>query len=145
MGHLPKIIPVHGMDRSYGNKGHFKAGRASSFRLRGDDDPGRFFGAEIKLVRPSTMSKPRVLVVYKESTYSRYGSSENLVRGFKKNKYWKVLKRSHERHNQTLDGVRDCLRSKGFEVITVLRSRVQRLGNVDKRFRFVVSVGGDGT
>src|SRR6185369_17166966 len=31
------------------------------------------------------------------------------------------------------------------EVVTVLRSRVQRLGNVDERFSFVVSVGGDGT
>ena len=91
------------------------------------------------------MPKPKVLVVYKESTYSRYSSSRDLVRGFKKNRYWKVLRRSHEKHNRTLDAVRQCLKSRGFEVTTVLRSSVRRLGNVDKRFRFVVSVGGDGT
>jgi len=91
------------------------------------------------------MPHSKVLVVYKESTYSRYGSLKNLVRGFKKNKYWRVLKGSHERHLQTLESVCDVLRQRKFEVTTLLRSKIEDLQRVDRRFRLVVSVGGDGT
>jgi NAD+ kinase len=91
------------------------------------------------------MQKPKVLVVYKESTYSRYGTSENLVRGFKKNKYWEVLKGSHERHTHTLEAVCKELRQRNFHVTTLLRSKVKNLKNIDWKFHLVVSVGGDGT
>jgi NAD+ kinase len=91
------------------------------------------------------MRQSSVLVVYKESTYSRYGTSEHLVRGFKKNKYWEVLKGSHERHAHTLETVCAELRKRGFEVTTLLRSRVKNLKNIDLKFQLVVSVGGDGT
>jgi len=91
------------------------------------------------------MSKSRVLVVYKESTYSRYGASLPLVRGFKKNKYWSVLKASHERHGAALETVYQALRERGFQITTLLRSRVKSLRALDRRFDLVVSVGGDGT
>lgn len=91
------------------------------------------------------MRSLRVLVVYKESTYSRYGASKPIVRGFKKNKYWAVLKRSHERHAQTLELVCSVLERKGFRVTRLLRSRVKNLRSMDKRFDLVISVGGDGT
>ncbi len=91
------------------------------------------------------MPKPKVLVVYKESTYSRYSSSEKIVRGFKKRNYWAVLKGSHDKHNRTLMGVCGVLKAAGFEVTRVFRNRVETLKNVDEKFQFAVSVGGDGT
>ncbi len=91
------------------------------------------------------MPQNRVLVVYKESTYSRYGTTQHLVRGFKKNKYWEVLKKSHERHAKTLELVRAVLRKRNFKVTTLLRSKVEKLKNIDRQFKLVVSVGGDGT
>ncbi len=91
------------------------------------------------------MPKSDVLVVYKESTYSRYGSYKDLVTGFKKNRFWDVLKGSHQRHLQTLEAVNRALRQREFRVTTLLRSGVKGLKNIDKKFRLVVSVGGDGT
>ncbi|HTA75752.1 MAG TPA: NAD(+)/NADH kinase [bacterium] len=91
------------------------------------------------------MPQNNVLVVYKESTYSRYGTSQHLVRGFKKNKYWEVLKGSHDRHAKTLESVCAVLREKNFKVTTLLRSKVEKLKNIDREFKLVVSVGGDGT
>jgi NAD+ kinase len=91
------------------------------------------------------MPRNHVLVVYKESTYSRYGTTQYLVRGFKKNKYWEVLKKSHDRHVKTLALVCAILRENGFKVTTLLRSKVGKLKNIDRKFKLVVSVGGDGT
>jgi NAD+ kinase len=87
----------------------------------------------------------RVLVVYKESTYSRYGASRPIVRGFKKNKYWDVLKGSHDRHVRSLESVCAVLQKKGFRVTRLLRSGVKNLQGLDRKFDLVVSVGGDGT
>src|ERR1700679_1216016 len=97
------------------------------------------------MIQGKIMSQPRVLVVYKESTYSRYGTHLHIVRGFKKNKYWKVLKGSHDRHSKALETVCAVLKAKGFHVTTLLRSRVKNLKDADQKFHLVVSVGGDGT
>jgi NAD+ kinase len=91
------------------------------------------------------MTRSNVLIVYKESTYSRMGTSDNIVRGFKKNKYWKVLKGSHERHLQALQIVERELRKRKFNVTLRHRSQVCQLKNIDRKFKLVVSVGGDGT
>ena len=91
------------------------------------------------------MLSANVLVVYKESTYSRYGSFASLVKGFKKNRFWDVLRKSHERHLETLQTVEKVLKQKGFKVTTLLRSRVKNLENIDLKFKLIISVGGDGT
>jgi len=91
------------------------------------------------------MPRANVLVVYKESTYSRYGSFASLVKGFKKNNFWDVLKGSHERHLETLQIVENVLKKRNFIITTFLRSRVKKLKNIDQKFKLVISVGGDGT
>jgi len=91
------------------------------------------------------MPKPKVLLVYKESAYHQYLSSRQLLKNLKKGSYWKVVLGSHQRHNQTLQEVRETLRRHGLDVTLALRKRVYQLGNVDGRFGLVVSVGGDGT
>jgi NAD+ kinase len=96
-------------------------------------------------MKAPTMPQLNVLVVYKESTYSRYGSFKNLVKGFKRNHFWDVLRGSHERHLRTLQTVEKALRQRGFRITTLLRSRVRNLKNIDSKFKLVISVGGDGT
>ncbi len=91
------------------------------------------------------MAKPRVLVVYKESAYSQYLSKKQLAKSLKKSGYWDVVLGSHQRHNLTLQGVRETLRREGLEVTLVLRHQVQQEKGVDKKFKLLVSVGGDGT
>ncbi len=91
------------------------------------------------------MSKPRVLVIYKESAYSRFLSSRQLTSHFKKGGYWNIIQGSHRRHHDTLKEVREVLRSQGLGAKWVLRDRVQSLRRVDESYQFVVSVGGDGT
>jgi len=91
------------------------------------------------------MPKPRVLVIYKESAYSRYLSARQLNRHFKKGGYWNIIQGSHQRHHDTLKVVKKALRAEGLESKWVLRDRVQVLSRVDQSFQFVVSVGGDGT
>lgn len=91
------------------------------------------------------MIKARVLVVYKESAYSQYLTSHQLRRGLKRGGYWGVVLGSHQRHNETLAGVRDALKARGLRATLVMRDRVHRLKDVNGRFRFVVTVGGDGT
>ena len=91
------------------------------------------------------MHKPRVLVVYKESAYRRFLSSRQLVRSLKKGNYWKVIRGSHQRQNDTLAGVKAVLRAGGISADWVSRDRVRRLRGVDRRYQFVISVGGDGT
>ncbi|HJT24234.1 MAG TPA: hypothetical protein VJ873_06635, partial [bacterium] len=82
----------------------------------------------------------KVLLVYKESAYHQYLSSRQLLKNLKKRSYWSVVLGSHQRHNHTLEGVQKTLREKGLDVTLVLRDRVNRLGNVDGKFKLVVSV-----
>ena len=91
------------------------------------------------------MPKPRVLIVYKESAYTRNLSSLSTAHHFKKGDYWKVLRLSHEKHHSSLTSVRKVLERNGFEAVLVLRNRIHRLGQLDRKFQLVVSVGGDGT
>lgn len=91
------------------------------------------------------MPKPKVLLVYKESAYRQYLSSKQLLKNLKKGSYWNVVRGSHERHNRTLEGVRQTLRREGLTTTVVLRNQVAGVGNVDGKFGLVVSVGGDGT
>jgi NAD+ kinase len=91
------------------------------------------------------MPRPRVLLVYKESAYSRYLSSKQLSQSFKRGGYWDIIRGSHQRHNRSLEGVREALRAEGLAPTLVLRDQVQRLKGVDRAFQMVVTVGGDGT
>jgi NAD+ kinase len=91
------------------------------------------------------MAKPRVLIVYKESAYSQYLSKKQLAKSLKKNGYWDVILGSHQRHNLTLQGVREALEREGLEVTLILRDQVHREKGVDQKFKLLVSVGGDGT
>jgi len=91
------------------------------------------------------MKKPRVLVVFKESAYAQYHSSTRLLRVLKKGRYWSILKGSHQRHNETLEGVKAILKAEGLPLTFVLRDQLRRLKGVDRRFDLLVSVGGDGT
>ncbi len=87
----------------------------------------------------------KVLLVYKESAYHQYLSSKQLLKNLKKGSYWSVVWGSHQRHNRTLEGVRIILRQQGLDATLVLRKRVYRLREVDKKYGLVISVGGDGT
>jgi len=91
------------------------------------------------------MTKPKVLVIYKESAYSQYLSRKQLSSGFKKGEYWDVVLGSHQRHNLTLQGVRETLKKEGLSMTLVLRDQVYHLRDVDKKYQLVISVGGDGT
>lgn len=91
------------------------------------------------------MSRPKVLVIYKESAYSQFLSRHQLSQGLKKGGYWDVVLGSHERHHLTLKGVRETLVAEGLDVTLVLRDQVYGLKDVDRRFQLLVSVGGDGT
>ena len=85
------------------------------------------------------------MVVYKESAYSQYLSKNQLAKSLKKSGYWDVVLGSHQRHNLTLQGVREALEREGLEVTLVLRGQVHREKGVDEKFKLLVSVGGDGT
>lgn len=91
------------------------------------------------------MSNNNVLVVYKESAYSRYLSAPQLTKGLKQGRYWDIVRGSHERHNHTLKTVRQTLAEMGLRAKWVLRDRVQTLKSVDGSFGLVITVGGDGT
>lgn len=91
------------------------------------------------------MPEPRVLVVYKESAYSQYLSKKQLAKSLKKSGYWDVVLGSHQRHNLALRGVRETLKKEGLRVTLVLRDKVHLEKGVDKKFKLLVSVGGDGT
>jgi len=91
------------------------------------------------------VKKPKVLVVYKESAYSALKASARLVRSLQRSGYWKVALKSHGLHQLTLKTVLRVLRAKGYEPIQVMRDKVHRLKGVDRKFRLVVTVGGDGT
>jgi NAD+ kinase len=91
------------------------------------------------------MPKQRVLIVYKESAYTRNLPARKIAAHFKKGDYWDVLRASHERHHASLESVRDVLAQAGYEITQVLRNRIHNLKQLDRRFDLVVSVGGDGT
>ena len=91
------------------------------------------------------MPKPKVLVVFKKSAYSLYRSSGRLSKVPKQSSYRSILKGSHESHQQTLKGVKEILKTEGLDVTLVFRKQIQRLTQLENRFDFLVSVGGDGT
>ena len=91
------------------------------------------------------MAITKVLVVYKESAYSRYLSAHALAQGLKQGRYWDIVRGSHERHHRTLQTVRDRLTVLGIGAKWVLRDRIQTLRAVDGAYRLVITVGGDGT
>ena len=91
------------------------------------------------------MFKPKILIVYKESAYSRFLSGKQLSRPFKEGGYWNIIQGSHQRHHDTLRVVREALRARGLTSRWVMRERVRALRQVDKTFGLVISVGGDGT
>jgi NAD+ kinase len=91
------------------------------------------------------MPKQRVLIVYKESAYTRNLPARKLASHFKKGDYWDVLRASHEKHHASLESVRLVLVGAGYETTQVLRNRIHNLKDLDRRFDLVVSVGGDGT
>ena len=91
------------------------------------------------------MPKQRVLIVYKESAYTRNLPARELASHFKKGDYWDVLRASHERHHASLESVRRVLAEAGYKTTHVLRNRIHNLKQLDRRFDLVVSVGGDGT
>jgi NAD+ kinase len=91
------------------------------------------------------VAKPKVLVVYKESAYSQYLSKKQLAKSLKKSGYWDIVLGSHQRHNLTLNGVRETLEREGLDVTLVLRNQVHREKGVEEKYQLLVSVGGDGT
>jgi NAD+ kinase len=91
------------------------------------------------------MKKPKVLVVYKESAYSRYLSSRKLRGVLRRGGYLKVMMGSHKRHHATLRTVLSTLKAGGFQPEMLRRDQVHRLRDVDGKYRLVVTVGGDGT
>ncbi|HET9870638.1 MAG TPA: NAD(+)/NADH kinase [bacterium] len=91
------------------------------------------------------MPRPRVLIVYKESAYTRNLPSRKLAAHFRKGDYWDVLRDSHDRHHSSLDVVKRALSREGCPVDLALRNRIHRLRGLDRRYGLVVSVGGDGT
>lgn len=91
------------------------------------------------------MPQSKVLVVYKESAYTQYLSSRQLMRKLRNDAYWHVVLGSHRRHHLSLQGVLAVLKKEGLETALVLRNRIHHLQDVDRKYRMVVSVGGDGT
>ncbi|MGH7739627.1 MAG: NAD(+)/NADH kinase [bacterium] len=91
------------------------------------------------------MPRRRVLIVYKESAYTRNLPARKLASHFKRGDYWDVLRESHERHHASLESVREVLTAQGYAITQALRGRIHHLRQLDRRFDLVVSVGGDGT
>jgi NAD+ kinase len=91
------------------------------------------------------MPKPKVLVVYKKSVYSRCLSEKHSLSNLKKDGYWGVVSGSHERHHTALKTVQQTLSEEGLKWDCYLRGCLHRLGNLDRKYQCVVTVGGDGT
>jgi NAD+ kinase len=89
--------------------------------------------------------KPKILVVYKKSVFSRCLSCKQPLHNLKKYGYWGVVSGSHGRHHAALRTVQKALSEEGLEWDCVLRSGLQRLGKLDRKYQCVVTVGGDGT
>jgi NAD+ kinase len=91
------------------------------------------------------MMTSRILVVYKESSLTRIEKVGPLPPRSKLGNYWEVLKGSHQRHHDTVQGVRNQLKKMGLKADFVLRRGMNRPGFVDGHYCLVVTVGGDGT
>jgi NAD+ kinase len=87
-------------------------------------------------------SAPKILVLYKTSTYSYYFNSarrNTKITMPMKNKA--RFKRTHLQHSRTLQQVEEFLQKKGLRYC-----RSQRGRKIDfSRFEFIITVGGDGT
>lgn len=87
---------------------------------------------------------PRVLVIYKKSTYQRYtGRTQGRLQELIEAGHVSVkgLLREHEVHQATLTRAKHALKSIGAKA--VLRHRPEPLP--ESRFDFIVTLGGDGT
>ncbi len=91
------------------------------------------------------MKSPKILVAYKESSLTRIEKIRPLPPRVKLGEYWEVLKGSHQRHHDTVQGVRTYLKKKALRVDFVLRRNIGQLGFADGRYDLVITVGGDGT
>ncbi len=91
------------------------------------------------------MPKPRILVIYKLSAFSRIQNTDTLANHFRKGRYWKILCGSHQRHVDTIQKVREVLKKEGISSVFFHRNQLQQLQDAEKRFDLAISVGGDGT
>jgi len=94
------------------------------------------------------MPSPSVLLVYKRSAYLRLrlgGGPQGWLRQPHFKDYVKVLKTSHWNHYKSLAVVKAALKTRGLQVVEVLRDELERVGKADGRYGLVVVVGGDGT
>jgi NAD+ kinase len=91
------------------------------------------------------MKDPKILVIYKESAYTRFKASQHLPPPLRKGRYWNVICGSHQRHSGTIQGIRDILSSEGIPATWVLRHKIHHLKDVDRKFKLIITVGGDGT
>jgi NAD+ kinase len=94
------------------------------------------------------MATPTVLLVYKRSAYLRLrlgGGPLGWLRKREFKSYVQILKNSHWNHYRSLAIVKEALKNRGLEVVSVLREEMSRVENTDGRFGLVVVVGGDGT
>jgi NAD+ kinase len=87
----------------------------------------------------------KILVVYKESSLTRIEKVRPLPPRVKLGNHWEVLKGSHQRHHDTIVGVRAHLKRMRLKADFILRRGMGRLGFVDGHYNLVVTVGGDGT
>jgi NAD+ kinase len=87
----------------------------------------------------------RILVVYKKSVYSRCLSCHQPLHRLKKQGYWRVVSGSHACHHAALKTVQEALREEGLRWDCVLRGSLPRMGDLDRKYQCVVTVGGDGT
>jgi len=63
------------------------------------------------------------------------------IRGVLKN----VLKASHDCHHDAIAKALRVLTNRGYRVFRSFRSDLEKVSSIDRRFKFVVTVGGDGT
>lgn len=77
----------------------------------------------------------RIVIVYKESTYSRYFKGKEAVGEVR------LLKKLHDQHFCMVEKVILFLRKEGIEIIPIKRDRLKPIRQAD----LVITVGGDGT
>ncbi len=77
----------------------------------------------------------RIVIVYKESTYSRY------FKGREPKGEIRLLKELHEKHFCMVEKAISFFRTEGIEVIPLKRARLKSIGHAD----LMITIGGDGT
>lgn len=77
----------------------------------------------------------KIILVYKESTYSRYFKGKALKEEVR------LLKELHDKHFCMVERVVSFLRREGMEVTPVKRAQLKEIKNAD----LVITIGGDGT